>query len=78
MEIRFPQFRRVIGEADVGRGDLGGRHLAGAVHATAKLLDPLPVDVEADDTGELAERDGDREPDVSEADDGYGPAVRHQ
>ena len=78
IEIRRPQIARGGGECNAGRDDILGRDLAGPVGAVAQLGDALGVDVKADhlEAG-AAERRGDRQTHIAEADDCNGAQGGH-
>ena len=58
--------------------DIVRLHLARAVAAGPELGNACGIDVEADDRrAPSAEGDGDRQPDISETDDGELATVRH-
>ena len=60
VEVRFAQLLGIVREAHIGRGELGRVDLAGTIDVPPQLLDAARVDIEADDTRSLPERDRDR------------------
>ena len=69
-EIRRAQVVELVGVEDLRGGQVGVRHLVGAVVAGLQLGDACSVDVKTDDAALAAKGHGHRQAHISQADNG--------
>src|SRR5207245_2313958 len=77
-EVSGREFVGVRGEHHIRAGKIIRLDLAGSIASGLQFGNACGVDIEADHRRTLSpERDGDRQPDISETDDGELATVRH-